>query len=68
MTTFKTGSRPGPAMIGRMIRPGMTPGGFSHNVPMAPTEQKRRKRRGCMMVRDAAVAFLENRVVRNQPA
>lgn len=66
--TFKT--KPGNPIIGRNIRPGMAPGGMmvprgaATDTPQTNTERARKMRKKCMEVHDAAMAFLENRVVR----
>jgi len=48
------------SVIGCNIRAGMTPGGFSDRLPTTSVERNRK----CMEVHRAAMAFLENRVVR----
>lgn len=63
--TTKTRRDNGGGMIGCNIRPGMTRGGFSTPMPKSDGERRTRPMRKCMEVHQAAMAFLENRVVRS---
>jgi hypothetical protein len=51
------------AIIGCNIRAGMTPGGFTVRLPSTNAERNLRQRKR-MDVYHAAMAFMENRVVR----
>lgn len=62
--TIKTCKLSANAIIGRNIRPGMTPGGMMTREPLSNSNRSRVTRRRCMEVQQAAMAFLENRVVR----
>lgn len=63
--TIKTRKLSASAIIGRNIRPGMTPGGMMTSAPASNNDRSRVHRRKCMEVQQAAMAFLENRVVRS---
>jgi hypothetical protein len=60
--TFKTPTAN--AVIGCNIRPGMTPGGMMTSLALTDKQRNEKRVRKYNEVNQAAMAFLENRVVR----